>query len=158
MLFQIVTGLTPFGTNIIKIYNRALKAKLELPPGVSEEARDLIFKMVVLDPNARLGGSDVRDIRSHKFFAASPLPKRSFEGAHRLSAPTLTLEACCLRAMGHRWASSGEHAAEFCSAHKDRLRDHVHATIARYQRIRELALAEEARKERQGLSSDSDKE
>merc|ERR1712232_1214529 len=119
MLFQIVTGLTPFGTNIIKIYNRALKAKLELPPGVSEEARDLIFKMVVLDPNARLGGSDVRDIRTHRFFADAPLPPRSFEGAHRHSAPVLSLEESCLRALGRRWKSAGEAAVGYCYSRKE---------------------------------------
>ncbi|CAK0792977.1 unnamed protein product [Prorocentrum cordatum] len=104
--------------------------------------------MVVLDPNARLGGSNVGDISGPRApVADAPLPGRGFDGAHRCAAPVLSLEDCCLRRLGRSWARVEAAATEFCA---ERLREQVHSTVARFRRVRELALKDrQARRERQ---------
>jgi len=98
-VFQVLSGAPPFGGgDLARVYSRALAARLAFPPGIPGEARDLISRMVVTEPGARLGAASVRELRAHAFFACSPGLGPCFEGAHRLAAPVPSLEEQCLHA------------------------------------------------------------
>merc|ERR1712187_1050201 len=117
------TGLPPFGTNQYSVYKRSLKARLKIPPGIHGGAQDLIRRMVVLDPNARLGGSNIQQVRSHPYFVSISEIGSRFEGASKRSAPVLSLCEVCLRNIGRRWSSIGPLASdEWVEAQGDKLR------------------------------------
>lgn len=76
-----LTGLSPFfnykETNFDQraLYKRILQGKFDFPasPAVSPNAKDLIRKMLVVDPNERLGclaRADL-DLRDHPWFAST---------------------------------------------------------------------------------------
>ena len=68
-----MVGITPFydGKNDERgLFKNILKCKYELPESMSSTAKDLIRRMLVLNPNERLGsfaGAD-QDIKDHPFF------------------------------------------------------------------------------------------
>ena len=72
LLFDMLTGHTPFQSaddDPFKIYRKAAAGRFQVPPGVSSTAADLIYKLVVVDPEARLGARNTGDIKSHAWFA-----------------------------------------------------------------------------------------
>lgn len=97
-IYQVLSGIQPFGTNLLKVYSRSGKPRLAMPSGMSSEAQDLIQRMVVLDPNARLGGQDIRQLRSHPFF-------QSLQGDGRRASAT------CTRAVATRALPAGRRQA-----------------------------------------------
>merc|ERR1712187_1012440 len=122
------TGLPPFGTNQYSVYKRSLKARLRIPPGIHGGAQDLIRRMVVIDPNARLGASNIQQLRSHPYFTCISGVGSRFEGAHKRCAPVLSLGELCLRTIGRRWSSIGTRASErWIEAQGDSLRPEVRA-------------------------------
>eukprot|EP00927_Polykrikos_kofoidii_P063035 TRINITY_DN57842_c0_g1_i1.p1 TRINITY_DN57842_c0_g1~~TRINITY_DN57842_c0_g1_i1.p1 ORF type:complete len:384 (-),score=63.88 TRINITY_DN57842_c0_g1_i1:115-1266(-) len=144
MVYQVVSGQPPFGVDLLRIYKRALKARLWMAPGISDDAQDLVKHMVRLDPNARLGCSDIRDIRDHKFFGSHfsrDVCGPRFEGSHRQSAPVRSLGESCLRALGRTWATLGVRAVALVTEKPDRLPAAACATIARFQEVAERAAA-----------------
>lgn len=73
ILYQMISGLPPFraGSEYL-IFQKILKLDYEFPEGFSEDAKDLVEKLLVIDAQQRLGMSDVvpyKSIREHKFFA-----------------------------------------------------------------------------------------
>mmetsp|Transcript_104410 Transcript_104410/g.336676 ORF Transcript_104410/g.336676 Transcript_104410/m.336676 type:complete len:364 (-) Transcript_104410:159-1250(-) len=135
-VFQVLSGAPPFGGgDLARVYSRALAARLAFPPGIPGEARDLISRMVVTEPGARLGAASVRELRAHAFFACSPGLGPCFEGAHRLAAPVPSLEELCLRAVGCRWASLGPRARAWAAARSGRLRREAEEALARFQEV-----------------------
>jgi len=136
MIFQVLSGMPPFaGGDITRVYGRAQAARLTIPPGISHDARDLISRMVVADPDARLGAGSIQELRRHQFFAGLREQGPQFEGAHRLSAPVLSLGELCLRAVGLRWAHLGDSALRWAAAHKGEVREEVHAVLARFAKV-----------------------
>ena len=78
MLYQMIFNTTPFlaATNYLT-FRRIESAKYDFPKDsndISEEAKDLIKKIFVLDPKKRLGGGDpgtefdIAHLKKHKFF------------------------------------------------------------------------------------------
>merc|ERR1711957_117795 len=62
-IYQVLSGLAPFfGGSQYRVYKKAVAASLDLLPGTSPAASDLILKMVVKEPEARLGVSDMRHL------------------------------------------------------------------------------------------------
>ena len=59
-------------TKII-FYSRILTAKPCIPNGISPEVSDFILKLLVKDPEKRLGGggSGAEDVKRHPFFRVS---------------------------------------------------------------------------------------
>mmetsp|Transcript_19619 Transcript_19619/g.49736 ORF Transcript_19619/g.49736 Transcript_19619/m.49736 type:complete len:389 (-) Transcript_19619:12-1178(-) len=149
MVYQVLAGLPPFGTNLLHVYNRSLKANLPLAPGMSEAGGDLIKRTVVLNPNARLGGTDIRELRNHAFFKGLPADGTRMEGMHRRSAPVPSLEELCLRALGRRWELLGSRIAECASlAEEGRLREETRAVFERFRRRARREATKQERKER----------
>jgi serum/glucocorticoid-regulated kinase 2 len=72
LLFELTCGVTPFVSNSIdSIYEKILsKNPIKFPPRMSEELVDLISKLLVHDPDKRLGSGpeDVEEIKKHPFF------------------------------------------------------------------------------------------
>lgn len=68
---------------------------LQFPQGIHPDAKDLITKVVVKDPDARLGCCDINEIRRHPYFASV-----EHKHIHLRSAPVLSLADRCLRRIG----------------------------------------------------------
>lgn len=76
IIYQMVSGLPPFrGGSEYLIFQSILKQELSFPEGFDALARDLVEKLLVLDPCARIGAKEIGNlnrydsIRSHAFFA-----------------------------------------------------------------------------------------
>lgn len=69
IFYQMLCGQTPFKCNK-KLDLNNYKITLDFPSFITEEAKDLIFSLLTIDPDQRIGhGSlDSEDIKQHKFF------------------------------------------------------------------------------------------
>jgi len=73
MTFQLLTGRVPFkGKTEYLTMQEVLKGKYAYPTStsISQNAKDFIDKLLVKNPEERLGYNDVRAIRTHPFFAS----------------------------------------------------------------------------------------
>ena len=71
LLYELLVGHTPFfHHNIDKMFQAILEKSLRPNPYLSEQAYDLIFKLLKKNPKDRLGHSekDSKEIKSHPFF------------------------------------------------------------------------------------------
>ncbi|KAJ2854512.1 3-phosphoinositide dependent protein kinase-1 [Coemansia erecta] len=70
--FQLLTGRPPFkGLNEYQTFQKILKLDYAFPPGMSPLARDLVERILVLEPEKRLGAlqrGGFRELRRHPFF------------------------------------------------------------------------------------------
>ncbi|EUD65424.1 serine/threonine protein kinase [Plasmodium inui San Antonio 1] len=69
-IYQLVTGIVPFdGSTEWFIYNRIKKKEIKYPPLMSSELADLIEKLIVVNPEERLGfKKGCREILQHPYF------------------------------------------------------------------------------------------
>ncbi|GAB0093194.1 3-phosphoinositide-dependent protein kinase 1 [Sergentomyia squamirostris] len=73
IIYQMVSGLPPFraGSEYL-IFQKILKLDLTFPDGFDIAAKDVVEKLLVIDPNARLGADNPDNrydsIRDHQFF------------------------------------------------------------------------------------------
>jgi len=96
--FQVFCGCPPFhAASEYLIYNRIMDMDLQMPPGLPAKARDLVEKMVVKDPDARLGAANINEVKEHAFFKGM-----QFDGLHSRPKPVLSLADMCLQAIGSR--------------------------------------------------------
>eukprot|EP00439_Symbiodinium_sp_Y106_P026568 s2147_g3.t1 len=97
-IFQVLSGCPPFhDRSEYLIFQRVLARDLQFPPGIDATAKDLIERMVVQDPDARLGALDLEDLKAHPFFHG-----HTFERAHLLPVPVPSLAALCYQRLGSR--------------------------------------------------------
>nr|XP_046161359.1 ribosomal protein S6 kinase beta-1-like isoform X1 [Oncorhynchus gorbuscha] len=71
LMYDMLTGAPPFtGENRKKTIDKILKCKLNLPPYLTQEARDLLKKLLKRNASLRLGAGpgDASEIQSHPFF------------------------------------------------------------------------------------------
>ncbi|KAL8514409.1 hypothetical protein ACS0TY_013500 [Phlomoides rotata] len=72
VLFELITGIPPFNAdNPENIFDNILSRKVPWPsvPGeMSYEAQDLIDRLLVHDPNERLGVKGASEVKEHSFF------------------------------------------------------------------------------------------
>jgi serine/threonine protein kinase len=67
--YDLLTGSPPFtGNNNAKIISKITKSKLNLPYYLSQDAKDLLSRLLRKDPRKRLGYMDIDIIRKHRFF------------------------------------------------------------------------------------------
>jgi len=68
LMFEMLTGLPPFyAQDVQQMYQKIMSAKLVIPKTVSEHAQDLLEKLLIRDPEARL--TDPEQIKAHPWFA-----------------------------------------------------------------------------------------
>ena len=66
ILYTILTGQLPFNEKATaKLYKKIKECSYTLPPNASDEARDLIFRMLQKDPLDRIS---IAEIKQHKWF------------------------------------------------------------------------------------------
>lgn len=69
MLFEFLTGSPPFnGDTVEQVFQNILNRQIPWPDDVSPEARDLIDKLMAVNPSERLGHNGADDIKRHPFF------------------------------------------------------------------------------------------
>lgn len=70
LLYEMLTGRPPFSSkNRNQLYINTIKGHITWPTGMSEEAKDLLTKLLHRRPEERLGSKGVQDIQNHPFFA-----------------------------------------------------------------------------------------
>ncbi|RMZ99642.1 ribosomal S6 kinase beta-1-like [Brachionus plicatilis] len=94
LMFDMLTGSPPFtAENRKKTIDKIINGKLLIPPYLTNEAKDLIKKMLKKKPNQRLGYiDDAVSIKNHPFFAKycwEQVYNRTYEPPYR---PTLKSE------------------------------------------------------------------
>ncbi|XP_017247652.1 probable serine/threonine protein kinase IRE4 isoform X2 [Daucus carota subsp. sativus] len=72
ILYELITGIPPFtGEHVEIIFDNILNRKIPWPPvpkDMSSEAQDLIDRLLLLDPNQRLGAQGSSEVKAHPFF------------------------------------------------------------------------------------------
>lgn len=71
ILYEMLAGMPPYYSNKrVDLYRNIKNAKLEFKEYMSEEAKDLISKLLIRNPNKRLGSGkrDAEEIKDHRFF------------------------------------------------------------------------------------------
>ena len=101
MIYQMFYGKTPFKekTNYL-IFRKIEQLKIEFSPNVNipEEAKDLITKILVKDPNTRLGAGekgseyDISHLKSHPYFKGI-----EWDNLHNLTPPNSENFDCLLK-------------------------------------------------------------
>lgn len=87
MLFQFLVGKTPFkGKTQDETFELIKKCEYEVPKNIDANARDLIQKLLVKEPEARIGAFNIHELMDHPFFDAinfgtigTDLPPQKFE-------------------------------------------------------------------------------
>mmetsp|Transcript_24222 Transcript_24222/g.42975 ORF Transcript_24222/g.42975 Transcript_24222/m.42975 type:complete len:365 (+) Transcript_24222:111-1205(+) len=98
MIYQVLVGAPPFhAASEYLVFLRIMDLDLQWPPAIDPVGKDLVTKMVVKDPDARLGAQDINELRRHPFFE-----NVQFEGLHHSPAPVMSLADLCLRKIGRR--------------------------------------------------------
>ncbi|GAB4821386.1 hypothetical protein N2152v2_008432 [Parachlorella kessleri] len=70
VLHQMLVGRAPFkSASEYLTFQKILEGSVSPPDQVSEEARDLILRLLVPEPSQRLGSQDLAELRAHPFFA-----------------------------------------------------------------------------------------
>lgn len=73
IIYQMISGLPPFraGSEYL-IFQKILERDLQFPDGFNKLAKDLVQRLIQIDPHKRLGAKDQTDlydsIRAHEFF------------------------------------------------------------------------------------------
>eukprot|EP00824_Muranothrix_gubernata_P023834 TRINITY_DN6645_c0_g1_i2.p1 TRINITY_DN6645_c0_g1~~TRINITY_DN6645_c0_g1_i2.p1 ORF type:complete len:445 (-),score=105.48 TRINITY_DN6645_c0_g1_i2:16-1350(-) len=69
IVFHMLAGHPPFkAPSEYLVFQKIIKAEFFFPDGFSEQARDLVSRLLVVDPPQRLGARGVHEIKSHPFF------------------------------------------------------------------------------------------
>ncbi|CAD8058435.1 unnamed protein product [Paramecium primaurelia] len=75
IMYELLCGITPFNDDTVdKIFDNILNMRIEWPQigdgedCISEQAYDLIIKLLEPDFNKRIGHKSIEEIKSHKFF------------------------------------------------------------------------------------------
>lgn len=71
LLYEMITGLPPFySRNRETMFEKIMKADLTFPNQVGDHAKDLLSRLLIRDPKARLGSgeADAQELKEHPFF------------------------------------------------------------------------------------------
>jgi len=66
LLCELIGGFNPFhASDTMQIYDNIIKGKVNWPKNIDIMTKDLLLKVLIVDPNLRFG---IRDIKNHKVF------------------------------------------------------------------------------------------
>ncbi|EGC28739.1 hypothetical protein DICPUDRAFT_159783, partial [Dictyostelium purpureum] len=69
ILYEFLCGISPFnGSSVQETFQNILQRNITWPEDMSEDAKDIIDKLLALDPKSRLGYNGAQEIKSHPFF------------------------------------------------------------------------------------------
>jgi 3-phosphoinositide dependent protein kinase-1 len=69
ILFQMLTGKVPFrGNSEYLTFQKILKGQVRWPEEMDRDVKDLLEKLLVVDPAKRLGAASFSDLKAHPFF------------------------------------------------------------------------------------------
>jgi len=74
LLYEMIIGLPPFySRNRETMFEKIMRAELNFPPQISNNAKDLLSRLLVVNPKLRLGSgdSDASEIKEHPFFVGT---------------------------------------------------------------------------------------
>lgn len=85
ILYQLIAGRPPFkGATAYLTIEKVKSGKVEYPEGFPEIVKDLCSKLLVKNPNERLGANSWDDLRQHSFFNGI-----EWENLHEETPPTI---------------------------------------------------------------------
>jgi len=85
IVFQLICGRPPFrGLSEFLIFQKITAKEFTFPKGMPESAKDFIEKLLIIDPEKRLGAKDYKELKSHVFFKGI-----NFETLSSMKPPTL---------------------------------------------------------------------
>lgn len=94
IIYQCLTGNPPFtGKNKFEVEDKITNVEFEFPKGFNKDAKDLVCKLLKLDPTVRLGAgelgssNDINALKSHPFFKG-----KSFKRCHKRTPALHTLK------------------------------------------------------------------
>lgn len=71
VMYEMLTGESPYyNDDIPKLYQNIARAKLVIPSSLSDEAKNLVIRLLDREPENRPGVKDRSDLRNHPFFAS----------------------------------------------------------------------------------------
>lgn len=86
MLYQLLAGKTPFNgedkTELFNAINAHKDAPLEYPANISEDVKDLIERLLTMDPQRRSEVASFSALKAHPFFEGI-----QFEELHKMASP-----------------------------------------------------------------------
>lgn len=69
LIYEMISGVAPFNSkNKEQLFEQIKKARVEYPSDISDEARDLMSKLFVVNPSQRLGANGAEEIMKHSFY------------------------------------------------------------------------------------------
>mmetsp|Transcript_11885 Transcript_11885/g.29281 ORF Transcript_11885/g.29281 Transcript_11885/m.29281 type:complete len:485 (+) Transcript_11885:162-1616(+) len=70
-VYHMLVGVPPFrGASEYLTFQLVTQAKYTFPEGIDSEAKDIVQKLLVVDPKKRLGSKSMDEVKSHKFFSS----------------------------------------------------------------------------------------
>lgn len=83
IIYQMITGRPPFrGVTEFLTFKKVQECAIVYPENFPDDAKDLISKLLVKDPETRLGASRYDDLKAHRFFKGI-----DFEKIHEMKPP-----------------------------------------------------------------------
>lgn len=105
VLYQMIAGRPPFeGANEYQTFQKIIKREFEFPEEFPANARDLVDRLLVLEPEERLGFKEgVEEIKKHAFFA-----EMDFDTVWSIPAPPISTGICQRPASSIRHRNTAE--------------------------------------------------
>ncbi|GEM12600.1 3-phosphoinositide dependent protein kinase-1 [Rhodotorula toruloides] len=132
VLFQMLAGRPPFQARTeYLMFQKIINLEYEFPLGFPADAKDLVEKLLVVDPKARLGGdpakgNGIEQVKNHPFFtshiapSASPpiSPIRAGDTPSPVEAPGAKSVASSVSTGGQRTSGEEEKSTPASSVHE----------------------------------------
>jgi len=150
-MFQILVGCPPFhAASEYLIFLRIMDMDLQFPPGIDPLAKDMIQKIVVKDPDMRLGCNDVNAWRRHPYLA-----EVNHDSIHTRPPPLVSLADACLIKAGRRIKSVKKQVKARRKELTDNLRPELLAVLDRMAAVQKW-LDDSMPQEKEESSDDED--
>ncbi|BGO95195.1 hypothetical protein NBRC10512_000978 [Rhodotorula toruloides] len=132
VLFQMLAGRPPFQARTeYLMFQKIINLQYEFPLGFPADAKDLVEKLLVVDPKARLGGdpangNGIEQVKNHPFFtshiapSSSPpvSPTRTADSPSPVEAPGAKSAASSVSTGGQRTSGEEEKSTPASSVHE----------------------------------------